>query len=101
MTCPSIQEHITNAQLYALTSADTFTHIQTPTGCILQELIASGARRRGVFAVGGVNGFKNEQLDATVNFLEPLEYLHSNMSNLVAHVWHSMKDDMATMPDEV
>lgn len=67
----------------------------------VQDGIASGARARGVFAVGAVNGYSNEHFHTTVHFLEPLEHLHSNMSNLVAHVWHSMKDDMATMPEEV
>lgn len=66
-----------------------------------QECIASGARASGVFAVGGVNGFSNEYFASSVHFLEPLQHLHSNMSNLVAHVWHSMKDHMTTMPEEV
>jgi hypothetical protein len=76
--------------------------ITTRTLCSsVQECVASGARARGVFAVGGVNGFSNEHFDSTVHFLEPLEHIHSNMSNLVAHVWHGMKDDMAALPEEV
>lgn len=63
--------------------------------------VASVARARGAFAIGGVNGYSNENFDATVHLLEPSEHLHSNMSNLIAHVWIIMKDDMATMPEEV
>jgi hypothetical protein len=67
----------------------------------VQECVASGARIRGLFAVGGVNGFCNEYFDTSVHFLEPLEHLHANMSNLVAHVLHIMKCQQLQLPPGV
>jgi hypothetical protein len=67
----------------------------------LQECIASGARGRALFAVGGVNGFSNEFFDTSIHFLEPLEHLHANMSNLVAHVLHIMKCQQLELPPGV
>lgn len=72
------------------------------TGRAVQESIATAARSRGQFAVGGVNGVSHEVFDTKVSFLEPFsEPFLSNMSNLVAHVWHLIRDAMTTMPEEV
>lgn len=69
--------------------------------CIVQGSIAGAAAKHGAFVIGPINAHACGNFTAASSLLEPLEHLHINMANLVAHVWHCVKDSMAAMPDEV